>query len=46
MSIGLCCQYLKSKEKRNGTIEYFNAMEEKIFNLADSTMVNIQKNKL
>jgi len=29
MSIGLCCQYLKSKEKRNGTIEYFNAMEEK-----------------
>lgn len=29
MSIGLCCQFLKSKEKRNGTIEYYNAMEER-----------------
>lgn len=28
MSIGLCCQFLKSKEKRNGTIEYYNAIEE------------------
>jgi len=29
MSIGLCCQFLKTKEKRNGNIEYYNAMEER-----------------
>lgn len=29
MSLGLCCQFIKTKTKRNGEIEYYNAMEEK-----------------